>query len=80
MPVQIFTSKSEGGRRRSRLVEQRPDLKSGKWLQRTILSEGETIELNGAEFLIGRIDHNGKVALRATPKTKAAFFREPSHG
>ncbi len=80
MPIQTFTSKAEGGRRRCRLVEQRLDLKSGKWHQRTVLSEGETIDLNGAEFVIGRIDSNGKVALRATAKTKANFFRETKHG
>lgn len=76
MPIQIFTSKSEGGRRRRRLTEERLELKTGKWFRRTILSEGETIEINGAEFVIGRIDSNGKVGLRATPKTKTSFFRE----
>ncbi len=80
MPIQIFTSKAEGGRQRRRLVEQRLDLKSRKWRQRTVLSEGETIDINGAEFVIGRIDSNGKVTLRATPYTKAAFFRETKHG
>lgn len=80
MPVQTFRSKAEGGRRRCRLVEQRLDLKSGKWMQRTILSEGETIAINGASFVIGRIDNSGRVALRATAETKAAFFRERPHG
>ena len=80
MPIEIFVSNAEGGRQRRRLVEQRLYLKSGKWLQRTVLSEGETIAINGAEFVIGRIDSNGKVTLRATPKTKANFFREASDG
>lgn len=80
MPIQTFASKSEGGRQRRRLVEHRLDLKTDKWLQRAIMSEGETIEINGAEFVIGRIDNSGKVALRATPATKAAFFREAKHG
>lgn len=80
MPIEIFVSKSEGGRRRRRLVQHGRDFKTGQLLQRPVLSEGETIDINGAEFVIGRIDSNGKVALRATPKTKATFFRETSDG